>query len=197
MRRTLWTAALVLALGGCATGPLQENPLQLRPERLAAQQNPVFIPLGPESYGMVYEKVRDVVGDYFEIDKSTRYDGVIVSQPKIAPGLGQPWKPGSPDVYQRLYASFQTIRHRAIVTIQAAEDGGGYFIDVKVLKDLEDLANPTRDSERRGSAAFRSEITPQRQFEVVDAFTYDASWIPLGRDYTLEQVILERIAQFK
>jgi hypothetical protein len=196
MRRTLWTAALALALGGCASGPLQENPLVLRPERLAAQQNPVFLPLGPESYGLVYDKVLDVVGDYFEIDQHSRYDGVITTLPKIAPGLGQPWKADTPDLYQRLYASLQTIRKRAIVQIQA-EENGGYFIDVKVLKDLEDLPAPTRELERRSIAAFRSEVPLERQYEVVDFFTYDAGWIPLGRDYTLEQVILERIAQFK
>jgi hypothetical protein len=196
MRRTLWTAALALGLGGCATGPLQENPLLLRPERLAARQNPVFLPLGPESYGMVYEKVLDILGDYFEIDQHSRYDGVITTFPRTAPGIGQPWKPGSPDFYQRLLASFQSIRYRAVVQIQA-EENGGYFIDVKVFKELEDLPSPTRDLERRSMAAFRSEIPTARQFEIVDETTYEGNWIPVGREYTLEQVILERIAQFK
>jgi hypothetical protein len=196
MQRTLWTAGLALALGGCASGPLQENPLLLQPERLAARQNPVFLPLGPESYGMVYDKVLDIVDDYFEIDQHSRYSGAITTVPKIAPGIGQPWKPGSPDCYQRLLASFQTIRHRAIVQIQA-EENGGYFIDVKVFKELEDLSSPTRDIERRSMAAFRSEVPLERQFEIVDETTYEGNWIPVGRDYTLEQVILERIAQFK
>jgi hypothetical protein len=168
----------------------------LQPDRLAAQQSPVFLPLGPESYGMVYDKVLDVVGDYFEIDQHSRYAGIITTIPKIAPGLGEPWKPGSPDPYQRLLATFQTIRHRAVVQIQA-EENGGYFIDVKVFKELEDLPSPTRDLERRSMAAFRSEAPLERQYEIVDATTYEASWIPVGRDYKLEQVLLERLAQFK
>ncbi len=196
MRRTLWTATLALTLGGCASGPLQENPLLLRPDRLAARQTPVFLPLGPESYGMVYEKVFDILSDYFEIDQHSRYDGVITTLPRIAPGIGQPWKPGSPDVYQRLLASFQSIRYRAIAQIQA-EENGGYFIDVKVFKELEDLPSPSRDVERRSMAAFRSDVPLERQYEIVDATTFEGNWIPVGREYTLEQVILERIAQFK
>ena len=124
MRRTLaigWVGALLLA-GGCATGPLQENPLVIRPAAKAdVADNPVYVPLGPTSYAAVFEKVLDVVGDYnFEIAYSNRYDGRIETFPKIAPGLGQPWKGGSPDFHQRLVASFQTIRHRAIVLISPA-----------------------------------------------------------------------------
>ena len=39
--------------------------------------------------------------------------------PRIEPGLLQFFKPGSPDTYERLLATFQTYRHRAVVTIQA------------------------------------------------------------------------------
>jgi hypothetical protein len=194
MGRTVWTAALALALGGCATGPLQENPVLLSPERVAAQPNPVYLPLGPFSYAKVYEKVTDVVQDYFEIEKFTPFDGIIDTYPRIAPGLGQPWKPGSPDLYQRLLASFQTIRYRAQVQIRAANDGG-YFVSVKVFRELEDLERPTREYERRGAAVFRNEVSVERQYEVVDETRLDAAWIPIGQDHQLEQVILDRIAR--
>lgn len=195
MRRLLrmaWTAGTAAALTGCVTGPLQENPVRLKADNLVLTENPVYIPLGPPSYPAVFEKVIDVLDDYFEIAYSNRYDGRIETHPRISPGIGQPWKPGSPDVYQRLLASFQTIRHRAIVLIQVADDGG-FFIDVKVLKELEDLPRPALASS--GSAAFQGYNTVERQFEVIDAATFESSWIPIGRDTNLEQVILARLVR--
>ena len=160
MRRTLaygWVGALLL-IGGCATGPLQENPLVVRPAAKAdASDNPVYIPFNsaPASYAALFEKVLDVMSDSgFEIAYSNRYDGRVETFPKIAPGLAEPWRPGSPDFPQRLVATFQTIRHRAIVLISPANDFG-YFVDVKVFKELEDLPRPSQAT--AGSASFRSE----------------------------------------
>ncbi len=36
----------------------------------------------------------------------------------------------------------------------------------------------------------------ERQFEVVEQGNYEATWIPIGRDLKLEQVILDRLAHF-
>ena len=40
----------------------------------------------------------------------------------IAPSLLECWREGSPDFDQRLEATLQTIRHRAVVLIQAADE---------------------------------------------------------------------------
>ena len=118
MRRTLasgWVGALLL-VGGCATGPLQENPLVVRPAAKAdCSDNPVYVPFNsaPASYAALFEHVLDVLGDYGFDDRllqPLRRPHRNLSQDR--PGLGQPWKPGSPDFHQRLVASFQTIRHR-------------------------------------------------------------------------------------
>jgi hypothetical protein len=134
--------------------------------------------------------VIDVVAGYFEIADYNRYDGRIETFPRIAPGLEQPWKPGSPDFDQRLYASLQTVRHRAVVLIQPAQNGG-FFIHVTVFKELEDLPRPTRAT--AGAALFRSDPTVERQNEVIDPTRLEGGWIPIGRDTQLEQVILQRI----
>jgi hypothetical protein len=194
MWRTLLTASLAVCLGGCATGPLQENPLLLRADAAAPGGNPVYVPLPPGSmaYGRLFEKVLDVLSDYWDIAYANRYDGRIETFPRTAPGIERPWRPGSPDLYQRLLAYLQTIRHRAIVVITTADDGG-YFIDVKVYKELEDAPAPARYLP--GVAAFRMDPTVQRQFEVLEAGVFEpASWIPIGRDTKLEQVLLERFA---
>jgi hypothetical protein len=189
--KTAWIATAALWLAGCSTGPLQENPVLLRPDRVVPRENPLYVPQGPEAYAKVYEKALDVIDDFFEIAYSNRYEGRIETQPAIAPGIEQPWKPGSPDFYQRLLAYFQTIRHRAIVLITTADDGG-YYIDVKILKELEDLAVPLRAT--AGSASFRMNSTIERQYEVIEPTIYESNWIPIGRDYKLEQVILDRLA---
>jgi hypothetical protein len=196
MGRTAWTAlggALALLLAGCATGPLHENPVLLQADA-APCGNPVYLPYGPQTYGLVFERVLDVVSDYFEVAYSNRYDGRIETFPRTAPGLGQPWKPGSPDLYQRLLATFQSMRHRAVVLIEPARQGG-YYVDVKVYKELEDLDRPGWAT--AGAAIFRSDNVVERQYEVIDAGVYEVLWIPVGRDEKFEQAILDRIAHFQ
>jgi hypothetical protein len=195
MRRTLGAAlagAVLVLQAGCASGPLKENPVLIHPDHVIPQDNPLYIPQGPMSYAKVFEKCLDVIDDYFEIAYSNRYDGRIETHPMVAPGLEQPWKPGSPDFYQRLLAFFQTIRHRAIVLISTADDGG-YYIEVTILKELEDLPVPVRST--AGSASFRINSTIETQFEVIQPTVYEPNWIPIGRDVKLEQVILERLSQ--
>jgi hypothetical protein len=186
-----WTGTVALLCSGCMSGPLLDNPGHVAVAGTCP--NPVYLPHGPGAYGQVFEQVLDVVDDYFEIAYANRYDGRIETFPRIAPGLEQPWKPGSPDFAQRLLATLQTIRHRAFVLITPADDGG-FFIDVKIYKELEDLEKPTRAT--AGVAAFRSDATLERQFEVIDATVVDSKWIPLGRDVRLEQCILKRLASF-
>jgi hypothetical protein len=191
MWRTLWAASVAVFLGGCATGPLVENPLFVGHK--ATSQNPVYIPHGGAAYAQVFGKVIDVLDDYFDIAYENPYDGWIISHPRVAPGIEQPWKAGSPDFYQRVLAFFQTIRHRGVVKITPANDGG-YFIDVKIFKELEDIPNPIRST--AGMANFRLVSTVERQYEVIEPSIFEAGWIPIGRDEHLEQEILERLAKF-
>jgi hypothetical protein len=153
-------------------------------------ENPVYVPLGPNSYGMVFEKVFDVISEYFEIAYANRYDGRIETFARIAAGLEQPWRPGSPDWYGRLLATFQSIRHRAFVIIQLADDGG-FFVQVVVFRELEDVPRPVRST--AGAAAFRSDNTVERQFEVIDPAVFEKAWIPVGRDTCLENAIIQKI----
>ncbi|HTU93541.1 MAG TPA: hypothetical protein VMF69_25905 [Gemmataceae bacterium] len=204
-RQVLVMSAAALALAGCSTGPLRDNPVIFRPGQAmprestifgptVSQENPLYLPQGPqpEVYDKVFQKVLDTVDDFWEIAYSNRYEGRIETQPGVAPGIIQPWKPGSPDFRQRLLADLQSIRHRCIVLISTADEGG-YYIDVKVLKELEDMPAPVRAT--AGSASFRMNSTIERQFEVIEQPLYEVNWIPIGRDFKLEQVILERLAQ--
>jgi len=191
--RLAWIGVLAALTCGCASGPLLDNPAFVQPKPDASYiENPMYVPLGPtaSAYNGVFERVLDVVDDYFEISYANRYDGRIETFPRIAPGLEQPWKPGSPDCYQRLEASLQTIRHRCFVLIQPAEDGG-FFVQVQVFKELEDLPRPVRST--AGAASFRDAISVERQFEVIDPTVFENNWFFVGYNTPLEQAILCRI----
>lgn len=195
MRRSLrlaWIGVLAVLPCGCATGPLLDNPNFVQPRAEGCIENPMYIPLGPTAaaYNIVFDKVLDVIDDYFEISYSDRYSGEIQTHPKIAPGLGEPWKAGSPDAYQRLEATLQTIRHRCFVLIQPAEDGG-FFVQVQVFKELEDLPRPSRST--AGAATFHDAISVERQFEVIDPTVFENNWFFVGYNTPLEQAILCKI----
>jgi hypothetical protein len=191
--RRLLGAALLAVLAGCQTmGPMAETPT-IVPHGFVYvdDQNPVYIPLGPESYGQVFENVLSVLHDYgFEIRESNRYDGRIETIPRISPGLGLFLKPGSPDLRDRLLSTLQTYRHRVIVEIQPAENGG-FFVKVTANRELEDLPRPIRSTV--GAAIFRTENNVERQFEVIDPTWYESDWIFRGRDTALEQDIIRRL----
>ena len=180
----------ILGTAGCASVPPVDNPALVQP---GCVENPVLLAPGlptPDGYAATYERVLDAVDDYFDIKPGSRYSGRIETVPRTAPGYEQPTKPGSPDRYERLLATFQSIRHRGIIEIQAGERGG-YLVYVEVLKELEALPQPTLAV--AGPAAFRqAPIVPQRQ-SIVNADAVEGNWIPLGRDVAMEQAILRRI----
>src|SRR5262245_2425518 len=109
---TAWIGTVTLLASGCATGMVAPDAGPPVPEAVARAENPLYLPQGGYFYNDVFERIEDVVNDYFEIAYANRYDGRIESFPRIAPGFEQPWKPGSPDFYQRLLATTQTIRQR-------------------------------------------------------------------------------------
>ena len=184
------TASVLAWAPGCVTLPnTSGTPLQsLEPQ--TAIENPLWLPSGPNAYGAIFEKVEDIMTEYFDIRYSNRYDGRIDTYPRVAPGFEQPWKSGSPDFYGRLHATLQSIRHRGEVQIETAKDGG-FFVKVVIYKELEDLARPIRSTD--GAAAFRTDLTVERQFEVIEPFIFETTWIPMGRDTKIEQVILARL----
>jgi hypothetical protein len=187
------SAGLVLS-AGCATGPLLDNPARVEPAGVGCD-NPMRVTPdlpGAAAYAALFERTLDVLDDYFEIAYENRYDGRILTHPRTAPGFGQPWKLGSPDPRERVLATLQSMRYRAEVLIQPVEEGG-YLVFVAVHKELEDLPQPVRLT--AGAAAFRSDSTVERQYEVVDPLVVSKVWIPVGRDPLIEQAILKRIKE--
>jgi hypothetical protein len=196
MRRTLWklcAGAILTFLSGCATGPLLDNPVSVGPGgAVEAEQNPVLVVAGPVSYRKVYEHALRTLVDFgFEIYEANAYEGRIETLPRIAPGILNGLKPGSPVLYERLLSSLQTYRHRAIVTIQPSGQLTGFFIHVTVYRELEDLPRPVHQT--AGAAIFRVDNNVERQFSVVDPTVLESNWIPRGVDPDIEQILLQRM----
>src|SRR5262245_28643874 len=75
---------------GCATAPPVDNPVLVR--RAESVENPVLVSPGQPtaaSYKEVFEKVIDVLDDYFILQTPNPYEGRITTKPRIAPGYEQ------------------------------------------------------------------------------------------------------------
>jgi hypothetical protein len=188
--------ALALAPAGCLSGPPVDNPVLVR--NAEPVENPILISPGQPtgaSYREVFEKILDVLADYFDLQTPNAYEGRITTKPRIAPGYEQWWKAGNPDPRQRLYATLQSVRQTATVEIRCGERGG-YLVYVVVERELEDVPRPSRAT--IGNAVFLDYPSIAREVEIVTPdVTADRLWFKIGRDYALEQEILRRIRQCK
>ena len=117
----------------------------------------------------------------------------------IAPGYEQPWKPGSPDHYERLLVTLQPYRYRCELRIREAAPSG-YFVQVTVRKELKDYPAPS--NQFVAIPVFGDVGTVDRdQFLVVDPDVTSPitnpgeRWIPKGRDIAIEQAILQKLQQ--
>ena len=197
MRAKQAVALAVLGGAGCASMPPLDNPalIQSGPN---ATENPVLLAPGqptPEGYEEIYNRVLDALDDYFEIKPASRYSGVVETLPRIAPGYEQPWKITTPDSRQRLVATFQTMRHRAVAKIWAGERGG-YRVSIEVYKEIENPLQPLLSPS--STPIFRDSATVDRRSEVISSpRSPEQDWIPAGpaphRDFAFEQIILRKI----
>ncbi len=171
--------AVLAALGpaGCA----------LMAPRVVAD-NPLLVP--SSDFETVWKATISVIDEYFDIATENRLSRTIVTQPKMAAMLGEPWNGDSVGFRERLESNLQTIRRFAQVTVKPAP-GGGFAVKVEVYKELEDLVRPDRQA--AGRAVFNNEFPVNRAREVVGPVPIPLQWIPRGRDPKLEQVILARI----
>ncbi|MGF1578302.1 MAG: hypothetical protein ACFCD0_02940 [Gemmataceae bacterium] len=195
MWRTLWIGLFLTLLVGCATGPLLDNPNMVTgPDGPEDCNNPLLVTWEFKRYPVLFDNVLQVLNDTnFRVREANMYDGRIETFPRTAPGVGLPFKPGSPDLAERVLATFQSYRHRASIRIIPTENRD-FFIHVTVLKELEDLPRPVRAT--AGGAVFLEDSNNvARQFELVDPTQFESNWIPKGRDIYLEQEIISRLRE--
>lgn len=186
---------LLVALSGCAPGPFWTRPPG--PPVAVFHDNPMLVPVAdPER---AWETVVDVVDDYFKIEReepvrlvgNTLTEGRLDTYPKIAATIFEPWHPDSAGREARIESTLQSMRRRATVRLVPAE--GGYWVEVAVFKELEDVARPEHAT--AGAATLRYDASLTRVINPVGDQEVTEGWIPQGRDTALEQRILAHLRQ--
>jgi hypothetical protein len=203
MRWTLVVAvaAPCVACLGCAFAPPTVPPEAVTQDGLAWSgsaanpcflSNPLFVAVRDPQ--CIWETVVDVVDDYFRIqsEEPARLIGATITEGRLetfaepSATLFEPWRFDSVGAYERLESTLQSIRRRATVRVTPGE--GGYWIDVAVFKELEDLPQPMMST--AGAATFRYDSSLVRAVEPVGQQDVTRGWIRYGRDDLLEQRIL-------
>ena len=157
--------------------------------------NPLVVP--QIDRWLIMDQISDELDDYFRINREQRIrvvdslmtEGWIETYPKIGATALEPWRKDSTPGFERLHATLQTVRRFAKVRVIPTE--GSYTIDVKVYKELEDLPQP-RHASISGRPLRNDNAVDIDDLEIFDPQP-NKGWIPMGRDFSLEQQILRNI----
>jgi hypothetical protein len=188
-------ATTVLLSLGCRRYALNANAPNLGGKPQVA--NPLIVPMMDRWF--VMDQISDQLDDYFRIYREERIrvidavmtEGWIETHPKIGSTVLEPWHKDSTPGFEKAHATLQTVRRFAKVRV--IPTGNSYAIDVKVFKELEDLEQPI------GAAVSTPTIRHDNALDVDRRNPWlgvpRTGWIPMGRDVSLEQLILRNIQQ--
>jgi hypothetical protein len=160
-------------------------------------QNPMLIPMADRWY--VMDQISDELDNYFRIYREERIgvvdsvmtEGWIETHPKIGGTILEPWKRDSTPGFEKAHATLQTVRRFAKARV--IPTGNSYQIDLKVFKELEDVAQPLGAAV--GGPLLRHDNTLDVDRDDPWVSQRNPGWIPMGRDFSLEQMILRNIQQ--
>lgn len=157
--------------------------------------NPLFVPVADRE--LLWNQLVDAMDDYFRIEREQRVqevggvltEGKITTYPTTGASYLEPWHRDSTPGYERLHATFQSLRRRAEARVIPHQNG--YYVEVIVYKELEDVSVP-EGATVRGSVT-RHDGTPAREEARNPDAPVTLGWICLGRDLGLEQQILAEL----
>ena len=158
-----------------------------RAQSAAPPVNSVFISHQDPEY--VWERVVDVVHNYFEIARENQLDGIIETKPLVGASILEPWHRDSVGLDNRLESSLQSIRRRGVISVQPAD--GGYFVTIDVYKEQEDVL--TTPDKSAGNSTFQESRPLQRDLNLVVGDAAPEGWIALGHDQALESKMVNQI----
>jgi len=165
------------------------------PLGVGAVPNPLVVPVPePEFF---WNQLVDTIDDYFDIriERRVHVIGGVITEGRVethyqpAATLLEPWRWDSTPGYEKLHATTQSLRRRALVRVIPA--GGRYSVHVVVEKELEDVDRPAHSMP--GFAIPRHDGSLGRAENRIDDGPRTLGWIPLGRDVTLENEILSEL----
>ena len=201
MRKAVAAGIIAAALGGCGTASQWTNqpdcpqPQPIELPQTAGYANPVFVPIADPQ--LAWETITEVISDYFRIEQeepvrvagNMLLEGNLRTVPEVSPTLFEPWRNDTADYDQRLENTLQTMRRRAMLRVMPAQ--GGYWVEVTVLKELED-AKP--EHAMAGVATFRYDSTLTGIINPITSEETAEGWIARGRDTMLEQRIIAHLS---
>jgi hypothetical protein len=140
-----------------------------------------------------WETLVDVVDDYFPIEHEDPVrivgnmptEGALTTVPQVSPTIFEPWRADTGSHNQRVENTLQTMRRVAKIRVIPAPAQGGYWVEIVVLKQLEDNLHP--DHSNAGSATLRYDSTLTGVVNPVVNAPLPEGWIDKGRDTALEQ----------
>lgn len=185
-------ASLLVGCSHVSTGgwkPVTDTP--------AGIPNPLSVPLVPRE--LVMDEVSDEIDDYFRIIREQRIrlnqniltEGWIDTAPQIGSTVLEPWRRDSQPGFELAHSTLQTVRRWAKVRV--IPNGNQYLVDVKVYKELEDLDEPEHSTV--SGPIFRHDNSLDFDRNNALLSPPNLGWIPMGRDFQLEQAILGNIQQ--
>lgn len=140
-----------------------------------------------------------MVDDYFRIAREdpvrqigdVLIEGRLDTHPEVGATLLEPWRHDSANLQERVESTLQTIRRHATVRVIPA--GNGYWVEVVVYKELEDVLHPEQATAGAATLPYDPPLT--KVTNPIVELPVDDGWIALGRDPVLEQRILRHIIQ--
>jgi hypothetical protein len=185
--------ALVIIATGCSHFH-GSSPATMPPPGILLS-NPIVVPSMDREY--LWQQTVDTVDDYFKIAREERMrddggvvtDGRIHTFPETAATYLEPWRKDSTPGFEKLHATFQSIRRLATVHVAPADNG--YSIEIAVYKELEDVAQPENSNVGASVLRYDGSLVRNESNVVGGLSTY--GWIPLGRDALLEQRMLAEL----
>jgi len=186
--------------GGFAPGPLVGDPVWSDPANLAMPgpavvSQPILVPIADSK--LVWEATVDAVDDFFRIRREQPVrqvgDALVEGQLETYPLTGatffEPQRGDSIGAHERLESTLQSIRRIAYVRV--IPNQAGYWVDVRVEKELEDLQRPENATVGPSSLSYDESL--DRQGSSLSEPPLTLGWIPKGRDVLLEQEIQRRV----
>jgi len=196
-RFVLLFGLLLLYFAGCSAyepfAPTRDFSRQLN---APPSHNPIFV--DNYDHEFMWSVVVDVLDNHFEIDReipirlhgNVLTEGHIETAPKIGASLAEPWHADSVGFTERRDATLQTIRRR--VEAHVVPVTGGYAVEVKVFKELEDNPRPLRAVTHASHLRFQDSV--DEFADNIDVESNSAGWFIIERDTALENRLLMEIA---
>ncbi|MCA9057338.1 MAG: hypothetical protein KDA85_02520 [Planctomycetaceae bacterium] len=180
LRLRWWLLLLGLMVGtGCAIS------------RPVATVGPGGFQVSAEHRDLVWERAVSVLNRFhFMVMRESKLEGLIETDYRAGANILEPWHPDATSLESRLESTLQSIRRRAVVSIQSA--GPGLLnVTVRVDKEIEDVPAPAATYE--GGATFSDAQPLERDLNQVLGQSGPSRWLSQGRDLQLEHEILRAI----